>query len=97
MTGNYSVNNKMRQFKISPYAPALQYMSDEFRECIPPLLLDSSGLRDAHVNTLKVNTEKNCNEFGQLLELDMMVLRDQLPEGPSGYGQPKKYVKKTYR
>lgn len=98
MTGVYSVNNKMRQYKVTPHAQALQFMSNEMKECIPPVQVDSSGLRDAHINTIKKNTEKNCGELDRLMELDMTAIRNHIPDGPSNsLYKPKRYTKKTYR
>jgi hypothetical protein len=98
MTGAHSVSNKMRQYKMTPYAAALQFMSNEIKECIPPLQVDSSGLRDAHINTIKKHTEKNCGELDMLMELDMKAIRNHIPDGPSNsVYKPKGYTKKTYR
>ena len=98
MTGVYSVNNKMRQYKVTPHAQALQYMSNEMKECIHPVQVDSSGLRDAHINTIKKNTEKNCREYDRLMELDMSAVRNHIPDEPSNTSyKPKTYTKKSYR
>ena len=97
MTGTYSVSNKMRQYKVTPYAAALQFMSNEMKECIPPVQVDSSGLRDAHINTIKKNTEKNCGEVDMLMELDMKAIRHHIPEGPvNSVYKPKTYTKKKF-
>lgn len=98
MTGVYSVNNKMRHHKVTPYAQALQFLANEMKECISPVQVDSSGLRDAHINTIKKNTEKNCGELEMLMELDMFLIRNHIPDGPSNsVYKPKGYTKKTYR
>ena len=87
----------MRQYKISPNATALEFIKNELQEPVTPILRDSSGLREAHPNTIKTHSHKI--HLDSMTEIDMNMFRNHINLGQVSSEisyKPKKLAKKTY-
>ena len=73
-----TIYNKLRQNKIAPIAQRLESVRNDIIPCIMPSMKDDSGLRDANINTKKVNVLQNCQKLEELMELDLQFARDSM-------------------
>jgi len=97
----YCISDKLRDHKHTPNASALQSIKNKDKEPITTHNRDPSGLREAHINTIKCHDPKH--DMDAITELDMNALRNhvnKLDKDVSDISyKPKdcKSVKKTYR